>query len=143
MEIKITSAQELPDIDTTKPYAIISISEPTSKLPDIPTTDNLVGFIRLVFADIDRYTEKYGPLITDKQAKQMINFGLSVVDKAEVLICQCDAGISRSAATAAALSVVLGIEGGDSKIFRDERYVPNMKVYRTILCVWVQMEHQC
>lgn len=50
-------------------------------------------------------------------------------DKINLIICQCEAGISRSAGVAGALSKVLNKD--DSKIFED--YCPNMLVYRTVL----------
>jgi hypothetical protein len=46
-------------------------------------------------------------------------------------ICQCDAGISRSAGTAAALSYIETQD--DAWVFTDPRYLPNRLVYRTLL----------
>jgi hypothetical protein len=49
----------------------------------------------------------------------------------DLCICQCDAGISRSAGVAAALSYILTQD--DAWVFKDPRYMPNRLVYRTIL----------
>lgn len=47
------------------------------------------------------------------------------------IIFQCDAGISRSSATAAAISKIL--YNDDNFVFDNLRYVPNTHIYNTIL----------
>jgi hypothetical protein len=49
----------------------------------------------------------------------------------DLCVCQCDAGISRSAGVAAALSYILNQD--DTWVFKDPWYMPNRLVYCTIL----------
>ena len=75
--------------------------------------------------------EKRYHSITEKQISQIIDFYNTVKSDAELLICQCEHGQSRSAAIAAAFnehSCGKGIE-----IFSDDRYWPNKSIYRTVL----------
>lgn len=68
--------------------------------------------------------------LTDEGAKQIAEFYNSVKDKAEILICQCEYGQSRSAALAAAFIEYESRNG--IRIFADDRYVPNKSVFRKI-----------
>jgi len=65
-------------------------------------------------------------------AKSIVEFVKKHIDDIEMIICQCDAGISRSAAVAAALSKC--IHGNDEYYFK--HYLPNSLVYKTILEEW-------
>lgn len=47
-------------------------------------------------------------------------------------ICQCEAGISRSAGVSAALASVYQGYEAEQSIFKDRRYLPNRLVYRTV-----------
>ena len=53
-----------------------------------------------------------------------------ISDKAELLICQCEHGQSRSAATASAITEYYNSDG--IKIFASDEYFPNKIVYRKI-----------
>jgi hypothetical protein len=56
----------------------------------------------------------------------------------KLCICQCNAGISRSAGVAAALSYIVSQD--DSWVFENPRYLPNRIVCRTILDVCYRNE---
>ena len=70
-------------------------------------------------------------MFSDEQAKEIVAFVESVFGKADILICQCEYGQSRSAGIAAAVRQSLYGDGID--IFADERYFPNKLVYRRIM----------
>jgi predicted protein tyrosine phosphatase len=70
-------------------------------------------------------------MFTDTQANQIAEFYLSIKDKAEVLICQCEHGQSRSAAVAAAIMEYRSKSGID--IFAADGYYPNKRVFRKVL----------
>jgi predicted protein tyrosine phosphatase len=69
---------------------------------------------------------------SDEHAKKIIEFVKKYLNKIELIVVQCDAGISRSAAVAAALSKCLNND--DEYFFK--HYLPNSLVYKTILKKW-------
>lgn len=126
-----------------RPYAIISITDPTSDSATFKPNEYCRGVLFLKFYDID-FTDPektddqvavmrdYGHgLFKDDQAKQIVDFVEEIKDKVKIIICNCDAGISRSSAVAAAIQKYL--TGSDKEIFNDDRYLPNMYVYRKLL----------
>lgn len=73
--------------------------------------------------------EKYN-MLSDIQAKEIADFYFNLKDSAEMLICQCEHGQSRSAAVAAAILEFRLKRGID--IFADDRFYPNKAVYKKI-----------
>lgn len=69
-------------------------------------------------------------LITDEQAEKIASFVKSIKDSAELLICQCEHGQSRSAAVAAAVTEYLYHDG--IEIFTSDEYYPNKVVFRKV-----------
>jgi predicted protein tyrosine phosphatase len=84
----------------------------------------------LAFHDLgDNAPEEFkGGLFTDDQAAQIAAF-VKANDPATTILVNCEAGISRSAAVAAALSKFFN--GDDSEMFKHS--VPNMFVFRKML----------
>ena len=127
----------------TKPYAIISITDPTSDSATFEPNEHFRGVLFLKLYDIDfsdgnmshgrhAILRDYGDgLFKDEQSVQIVDFVEEIKDKVEAIICHCDAGISRSSGVAAAIQKHL--TGSDEKIFKDPRYLPNMYVYRKLL----------
>lgn len=69
-------------------------------------------------------------IFTDEQAEQVAEFVKSIKDNAELLICQCEHGQSRSAAVAAAVTEYLYHDG--IKIFASDEYYANKVVFRKV-----------
>jgi len=65
-------------------------------------------------------------LFNDEQAKEIAAFVKSILGRAELLICQCEYGQSRSAGVAAAVKQFFDKDG--IEIFADDRYFPNKMV---------------
>jgi len=140
MKFIIMSEREIRDYKTDMKHIIISISSPNALTAIIPPNKKCLGILRLVFHDLDGtnnpsksdytlFTQGKYTLFTEKQAQAILNFVTRYILNVEVVICQCEAGISRSAGVAGALSKI--INGDDTYIFKN--YVPNILVYRTIL----------
>ena len=152
MNILVKSREEANNFDCTYPWIWISMSAPEDKTADFTLfKPTLVEKLHLVFHDVDdRFKDvlkKYpssdvgkNPIFfNDEMAKQAVNF----VEKykntdVHTLVCQCEAGISRSSGMAAALSKCL--LGHDRTYFNSMRYVPNMLVYRKIMNQWYDKE---
>ena len=66
-------------------------------------------------------------------AEIILNFVEKFKNDVGTIITQCDGGISRSSATAGALSVIYNGSKSDNWIFKSRQYYPNMLVYRTLL----------
>jgi predicted protein tyrosine phosphatase len=136
--------------EITIPHATISIVSPGAEKALFANNIFREAELHLKFYDIDFSNERMGNSkaeilkvyghgkFTDKHAEQIINFVQEVKDKVKGLICHCEAGISRSAAVAAAISLI--INGSDKEIFDDTRYIPNMYVYRKILNLYYREE---
>ena len=129
-----------PDTERMRPYnvpwACISITGPTSADARFPV-GNCVGVLRLKFDDVngprDYWYRREDVLFNDEMARRVLAFAKEVWPKIEVAHVHCWAGISRSSATAAALSRIYF--GSDGEFVCGPVYRPNSLVYRTILDV--------
>lgn len=138
-----------------KKHIVISISDPhkpfTNLLNDNP---NRLGDLRLAFSDEedafvvlrnkdgDEITLDFSAgIIQPEQAEFIVEFVLKHKDDVDLIICQCDAGISRSAAVAAAISVILKGEGSGQWVFDSNHYVPNRLVYSEVLNAYYNRLH--
>lgn len=146
MDFLILNRGQVGKISLDVPHVVISICEPEKKFPHIKgwwnKNPNLLGIIRLKYTDEDSPADaiRVGQehyLFTDEQADKVLDFIENMKDRVELIICQCDGGISRSSGTAAALSVILNGSRSDNWIFNSPQYVPNMFVYRKLLSRWV------
>ena len=140
MKLKICGKEQLERLAETpfaERVALISISDSDDRSPTLKNKPEFV--LELHFDDITlaefnelREADKKGyKLIADKQARQIAEFVNGVKDKADVIICQCMYGQSRSAAVAAAISEHFFRKGID--IFSNEKYLPNKTVYHKVM----------
>jgi len=121
-----------PEVD----HIVISICAPGYLFPDLPENERRLGLLQLKFVDLDRVdiAKQMGQehlLMTKDQAKEILSFVNEFENKVSLIICQCDAGISRSSGTAAALSKILNDD--DKWVFDSINYAPNMYVYRLLI----------
>ena len=98
---------------------------------ELSPNPNRVGELYQKFDDI---THELYPflLMSEAQASEIVGFVEKHRDKVSLIVCQCEAGISRSAGMALALSLWLN-EGDDQGIASKWCYVPNCHVKRMIL----------
>ena len=163
MKIKVLSRQEMEEFKSDENHIVISISDPNSekvkfisKPIDILSLQfhdidkSLVsrkdcirckgtGYIKEFmninnghcYACTDEIDIK---LFTDEEAEWILAFVNDYIEKIELIVVHCEAGISRSAGIAGALSVIYN--GSDEYYFK--HYIPNMLVYRKILNVYMR-----
>lgn len=113
------------------PYLILSITDPERPEATFAASPHQKAILRLQFHD------KSGPraaalgktAMTMEQARSIIAFVQAHLAEVQLIICQCEAGISRSASVAAALSRIL--QGEDNFFFT--HYAPNDWIYHTLL----------
>ena len=111
------------------PYVHIMVTDTNSDWVDLPKNEHRIDALKLKFDDIDEDLPKYGlKAIRPYQAEKIIDFVLEYKDKVDLIVCQCDGGVCRSAGMAVGISRLLGLD--DDWIFKTK--VPNMKVVREI-----------
>lgn len=133
--IEIYSRCTILNIDPKKPHLIISACEPHKELAVIPRNENTLDILYQKYTDQD-YADRLNEekLFSLSLASQIWQTILGYRNEIEMVICQCDGGISRSSATAAALSRI--INGDDRWVFNCGAYNPNKLVYITLLNVF-------
>ena len=123
------AAEHMPPYKT--PWACISITDPTQQDANI-NQKNCIGLLRLKFYDLaSPLPPRFNEVFTPEHARQVLAFAASVWPKADILHVHCEAGVSRSAGTAAALSRLYF--GDDGEFVEGPVYRPNKLVYDTIL----------
>ena len=114
--------------DISKKAMVISITSSGDSFPIFQEQiDTKVLFLQ--FDDVDANDKKYKPMRPD-QAQRTVDFVKENLD-VELCIVHCDAGVSRSAAVAAAIGKF--INGDDMFIFGRPRFSPNAHVYHLML----------
>lgn len=109
------------------PYLMISIND-AHALPNMFKRDPyMMGLCILHFDDVD--TGKNA--MSNRDARTILDYVNTYVNKVEEIIVHCGAGVSRSAGVCAALMKVLTDD--DTAIFNSSQYKPNMGCYRKVL----------
>jgi len=112
------------DFTAEKPYVVISVTDPDKPDVLLQLSPNLRGLLRVRFHDIHR--PKPGFILMDAdQANEIAGFVRQWHDKVEIVVIQCEGGISRSAAIAAAIAH--RFSGDDLYFF--QKFLPNQHVY--------------
>ncbi len=96
---------------------------------EYPKTSKIKGILQLQFDDITRDIPCYCAF-EKEQAEQVVDFVLEYQDKVEMFVCQCDAGISRSAGVALVLDEMF--QGNGVPIKDDPRFSPNPLVVKLL-----------
>lgn len=111
-------------------HIVISVRDPESMIAELPENRLRLGELFLAFSDIDRKIKHpKAILFTPVMAQHILTFFNRFKDKVELIVVNCEAGISRSPAIAGALAYIL--EEDSEEFFK--LYIPNKFVYKTIL----------
>ena len=135
MEIVVKSRDALPEIaGLGAPLAVVSVSDRPDDFPEVPASCDCRGALRLSFDDVEAGLDLFAdgrPVrpFSAHQARQVAAFVLGLPAEVCALVFQCEAGLSRSPAMAAAVSRSMGLD--DLRFFR--MYIPNRLVYRLVL----------
>ena len=130
------SRQEIKDFVPDESCIVISVTDPQSAEAQIFDSSYLLGVLRLQFHDLDK-TNKFkfefensaDVYFESENAKEILAFARNYSLEVKLIICQCEQGISRSPAIAAALSKILQNEDE----FFLKNYWANRWVYNSIL----------
>jgi len=140
MKLLVLGRIDIGKLELQIPYAVHSITDPERPQAAIPPRPLLRSILRLSFHDKGKRAEIPGlesisvmdreeVIMTEQDASKVIGFVRENLDNVQMIVCQCEAGMSRSAAIAAAISRIL--HGEDEFFF--EHYWPNRWVYRKIM----------
>ena len=115
----------------TKPYIVVSVSNPDASEVVLIDSPLCRAVLRLRFHDRNRPSPNHPDkvLMTEADAHAILAFVEQYLPFVETIVCQCDAGLSRSAGLAAALSRIL--QNDDRYFF--QRFAPNEWVYQKLL----------
>jgi predicted protein tyrosine phosphatase len=128
MKFIVLSKLDIKYYKLKEPHIVISIRSKPFDIVTMAENKMRLRSLSLVFGDIDKPVE--GELLfTKTDAAIILGFVRDNQRDDLTVVCQCGAGISRSAAVAAALSKIY--TGKDSLYFK--KYVPNRYIYRTML----------
>jgi len=143
MQFLVCSRLSIKSFVPDRNHVVISVMDPgDSEGPaKFQENEHTLGVLRLAFHDL--YGTKMEERIEESPGKYtyfdraMANQIWEFVNKfngqgIELIVCQCEAGISRSAGIAAALSKCL--TGDDMHFFK--HYIPNQLVYRSLVQEW-------
>ena len=145
--IVVLSRREAEASEATVSNIIISIRSPGSRRAIVGGNEPK-DVLWLEFNDVDengRVWTLHGNQVkeckrfTEEEAKEVIEFVNKYKDEVELIICHCEAGISRSAGLAAALYTILGSPEKDAEIWAKKnelgqlKHRPNVHVYQTML----------
>lgn len=127
MNFQVLGRADVGRIVPDQPYVVISITDCEREDALVADAPSCLGVLRLKFHDVQR--PKAGKaLMTTQDAQSIVRFIRQRLDKARLIICQCEAGFCRSAGVAAALS--RWIQGDDALLQR--QYLPNLHVYQLV-----------
>ena len=143
MEILVMGRQSVEQFQSEKTHIIISITSPYSTPAKIGLSDKVKDILRLSFHDWDAKEKELIEQKNTLESKRMIYFNNEMAKKIllfveryiktiNLIVVHCEAGISRSAGVAGAISKCF--YGDDNYYFK--HYLPNMLVYRTIIEEW-------
>jgi predicted protein tyrosine phosphatase len=119
-----------------RPYIWISIVDPDVQEFEPAKLGWHRGTLQVMFHDISSVEQntaaaRAGYLApTEEDAKRIVRFIQKYRDHVEIVAVHCHAGISRSSATAAAIS--LWLNKHDSGIFADQKYRPNKLLFNLL-----------
>lgn len=141
MNIRVMNRYDIQEAEFDCPHIVISITDDVEFFPHIPEK-NCQGILQIAVWDTEdgknfRSIHNFcaSDIPTDKifsahHAQEILEFVFKHLPEIELIVCQCDVGLSRSAATAAALSKILN--DSDEEFFKSP-YIPNRLIYETII----------
>lgn len=134
MRFDVLSRQMAEQFNPQEKHISISIRDIDCKNANLPEIETRVDVLFLTFSDLDRIKDS----LPYKLKHSLFNKGIAELiwefvdkykDEVDLIVINCEAGISRSSAVAAAISKILN--GNDDDFFK--YFIPNRLVYRKMM----------
>lgn len=135
MKFRVLNEYAIKEYEESLKHIVISIRSPFAAATFLPVNPNRVAEKFMSFHDLDHMPDadkiclgvsKPYLLFTEEQARDVWEFIDRYINDIEMIICNCEAGISRSAGLIAGIKAGMGLD--ESDIF--QKYLPNSLVYR-------------
>lgn len=144
IDIKVFSRKTVQDFATDRPHIFISVRDPGSEPVDVAIMPHQVARLDLEFSDVDASNKPNLKnidsikLFTIDDAQSILRLFQITKPCINLIIINCEAGISRSSGIAAAMTRIMG--NSDAEYFSNTGpYCPNRFVYSMLLNMAVQM----
>ena len=131
LKFLVLSRSEVKRVVPDEPYVVVSVTNPGLPEAELAASPLRRDALRLQFHDMGDYGQplRDNVLMTEEDAGAILEFVGRYAGEVGMIVCQCEAGMSRSAGIAAALSQVL--QGEDRFFFAN--FSPNRWMYRTLI----------
>lgn len=129
IDFQVFGRMSVSEIDPGVPHVLVSITDPGAPEAELAPSETRLAVLRLQFWDTDDPDTTLNGGITQAQAKQIVAFIQEHKEQIQRIVCQCEAGVSRSAGVASGLSYWLN--GDDSPFY--SYFVPNFLCRRRVL----------
>jgi len=138
MNFKILGYADIQDFENTvkEPHILIFFRTPSRNYQPVYTSERCFDFLGFCVHDIhakdtEAWQRQGGVFFTRENANQILDFVDKYKNQVDLIVTQCDMGISRSSGVAAALSKILN--GNNDDILNNLKFVPNDIIYKLIL----------
>lgn len=132
----VLNRSEIKDFSPLAPTIVISVTDPEKPAAEIFASTFLLDVLKLKFDDVDdankfrfAFEETTDIPMNPEDAKKILSFLDKNLSQVSLIICQCEQGVSRSPAIAAALSKILQ---NDDEYFL-KNFWPNRRVYNLLI----------
>jgi predicted protein tyrosine phosphatase len=88
------------EVDPGVPHLLISITNPDAPEAELAVSPTRRGVLRLTFWDTDDPHATVNAGMSNQQARQIVDFVKEHAGEFTRIVCQCEAGVSRSASPA-------------------------------------------
>ncbi len=129
VDFQVFGRSTVREIDPGVPHLLISITNPDAPEAELVDSSTRLGVLRLSFWDTDDPNATINAGMSSEQARQIVALVQEYAGEFERIVCQCEAGVSRSAGVAAGLSQWLN---GTADPFY-AYFTPNWGCYQKVL----------
>ena len=131
MRFDVSSRKMVENYSTEEKHINISIANPKAPRAKLPKLESRVDALFITCADSCKvgYKVSKGDLFNKSLAEAVWRFVDKYKDEVDLIVVNCELGISRSSGMSAAISKILN--GDDMDFFK--YFIPNMDVYRKMM----------
>jgi predicted protein tyrosine phosphatase len=131
IKFKVLSRENVEKYDVKEKHIVISYRDLGNEKANLPENKNRLDVLWLCFDDLTGKEDGAEKPFNEEAAKQIWDFIRKHLNSIEYIVLNCEAGISRSPATAAAIAQVLN--GNNEYFFKNPMFILNVFIYKLML----------